>query len=163
MMLERRNFIGLFAAATGACALSFPANATIKSSLQAAPGEDGADALIIGSGLPTDAAFALGAAAGSTHQFRATAVSYFGLCARLETCRAMRIFTLSSPANAILIEQALRDRAGRLLERSVVRPPATGDWLEWAYKVGGVLARGVETERRPSYDGHPFIAIAASL
>lgn len=163
MMLDRRSFIGVVAAAAGAGALPGQATATMLSGSVTGGGECGADALIVGTGLPTDAAFARGAAATGTHRFLVNADGYLGLLARFEACRGMRILTLTSPANALLIEQALRDGGGRLQERSALRAPTRGDRLAWAHEIGGRLAGGDMTGLRLSQDGHLHIALAATL
>ncbi|WP_298374177.1 twin-arginine translocation signal domain-containing protein [Azospirillum sp.] len=163
MMPDRRDFISMLAATVGATALTGPATAAVLSSLPKNSGMACANALVVGTGLPTDLAFADGAGAANVHPFLANAEDYLGLLARIGNCQGMRFLALTNPANAILLEQALRDSGARLLNRHTLRTPAQGDQLAWAYKVGVLLATDGMTDQRLSFDGHPFIAIAAGL
>jgi hypothetical protein len=163
MMPNRRDFIGTLAAAASVAALTMPATAAALSGFPKDRGVSRAVALSIETGLPTDAAFACGAAAMETHRFLASADAYVDLLARFAACQSMPILALTSPANAILIEQALRDSGGRLLERHCLRAPAECDQLAWAYEVGGHLANGTTRDRQLSHHGHLFIAIVAYL
>lgn len=163
MMTDRRNFIGMLAAATSAAALTGPATAAASFGTPRLRKATAGALTVIETGLPTDAAFARGAGATQTHRFSVSVDSYFDLLARFEERRTMPLLAFVRPADSILIEQALRDGGGRLLERRSLRAPALGDQLAWAHQVGALLAGGVAADQWLSFDGHPFIAIVAGL
>lgn len=154
MKFNRRRFIQLSGAFAAATAMPLHAGILSKPHIQD---------IVLSTTLPTDAAFAIGTQATIYKASLTSTSSYSQLLTKLADAKNQRLFALLQPADAILLEQALRDSNRRAYISQSVQAPLTSSEYTWALNLGVQLAKGGKVAAINSHYGMPLVALTAYL
>lgn len=153
MKLNRRRFMLLSSSVAASTAM--PLKAGVLSSFTT-------NNIVLTTGLHTDDAFAQGVNANLQMVTLTSTSDYATLLTKLTNTENQHLFALVQPAEAILLEQALRDSNKRNFISYSLKAPKGAD-KSWAFTLGDQLAKGKLNVSSQSQHGLPLVAITAYL